>query len=82
MLDLRLPIGIFFVIVGVILAVYGAASPSFPERVPVNVNLYWGICLAIFGALMAVFGWMAQRSGKTTGGTGDAPGAGDRSPTP
>jgi hypothetical protein len=78
MIDLRLPIGIFFMIVGAVLAIYGALNPAYPERVQINVDLYWGICLAIFGILMALFGWMAQRRGETTGGTGDPPGTPDR----
>lgn len=78
MLDLRLPIGIFFTVVGAVLAVYGGVRPSFPQGVAMNVNLYWGICLLVFGILMTVFGWMAQRSGETTGGTGDPPGTPDK----
>jgi len=72
MFDLRLPIGVFFLIIGALLAVYGAVKPFSPEGVSLNVDLDWGIVLAIFGALMAVFGWLAQRSGENTGGTAAA----------
>ncbi len=55
MLDLRLPIGLFFLIVGVILVIAGIVSPE-AARDGIRVDLYWGIFLLIFGALMTFFG--------------------------
>jgi hypothetical protein len=54
-LDVRLPMGLLFLTLGVILIVYGlAADPviyathSFGQ----NVNLRWGVIFALFGATM------------------------------
>jgi Na+/H+ antiporter NhaD/arsenite permease-like protein len=62
MIDLRLPIGIFFVLVGIIMTAYGVISPHNIPNITekVNINLYWGIVLFLFGAPMTIFGWMAD----------------------
>ena len=51
-LDIRIPIGLLFAIVGLILAVFGLVSdPSIYERsLGINVNLDWGCVLVAFGA--------------------------------
>lgn len=59
MIDLRLPVGIFFILVGAILLVYGYLHPTLVQGY--NVNFDWGIVIFIFGALMTVFGIAAQR---------------------
>jgi len=58
-LDLRIPIGGMFTIFGVILIVYGLVSdPAMYERsLGINVNLWWGIVLLLFGATML---WLAR----------------------
>ena len=62
MLDLRLPIGIFFLIVGGILAVSGLLHPVPEIGLPkIELDRDWGLCLLVFGALMAGFGAAAQR---------------------
>jgi len=65
-LDIRLPIGSFFALIGVILAAYGMSSdPSIYQRsLGINVNTIWGLLLAAFGATMFYFGRRAtQRKG-------------------
>ena len=49
MLDLRLPIGAFFVILGGLLVFTPAAGAAFTNA---PVNLYTGACALIFGAIM------------------------------
>jgi hypothetical protein len=53
-IDIRLPLGILFLLLGLILVVYGAASdPSlYRQSLGINVNFDWGIVLLIFGTLM------------------------------
>jgi hypothetical protein len=54
MIDLRTPIGIFFVIVGLALV----AIPF--ERAPLTssmVNLYGGLSMLVFGGVMLWLGW-------------------------
>ncbi len=63
MIDLRLPIGIFFLLVGLLMAGYGVVSPNDIPHIgmKINGNLDWGIVLTIFGLLMTIFGWRGQR---------------------
>ena len=53
-LDVRLPIGLMFTIIGVALAGYGLVSdPAIYERsLGINVNLWWGFVLLAFGLVM------------------------------
>jgi tellurite resistance protein TehA-like permease len=57
-LDIRLPIGILFGLLGLILAGYGTVSdPTIYQRsLGYNVNLIWGLVLLGFGVLMLVLG--------------------------
>jgi len=53
MLDLRVPTGFFFSIVGLILVAMGIFAPS--ERAALtdsNVNLYCGVAMLVFGLFM------------------------------
>jgi len=56
--DLRLPIGLMFSLFGAILTVYGLLSgPEIYQRsLGINVNLWWGGGLLVFGLLMLFFG--------------------------
>ena len=52
-MDLRIPSGLFFTLLGLILTVMGLFSPG--VRAPltdVNVNLYAGITMLVFGAVL------------------------------
>ena len=50
-LDIRLPIGIMFTVLGGLLAVYGALSDRsiYARSLGINVNLFWGSILFVFG---------------------------------
>lgn len=52
--DLRFPIGLLFTIFGILLTGYGLVSdPAIYQRsLGINVNLWWGIFLLLFGLLM------------------------------
>ena len=64
-LDIRLPIGGLFSILGVLLAGYGLVSDRgiYVRSLGINVNLWWGVALLVFGVVMIVLG----RSRSTTG---------------
>jgi len=49
-MDLRKPIGILFLVYGLILIVYGLANPH--PVLGLNVNAIWGVVLALFGTFM------------------------------
>ena len=56
-LDIRAPIGGLFTLLGVLLAGYGlvAGSRTTSDVAPVtNVNLWWGLVMIVFGAVMLV----------------------------
>ena len=60
-LDIRLPMGLLFLVLGVILVVYGFTSdPAIyaAHSLGQNVNLLWGAIFAAFGAVMV---WLARR---------------------
>jgi hypothetical protein len=68
-MDIRLPIGILFTLLGAILAVYGLLSyPAlYKQSLGVNLNFGWGVVLLIFGLAMFAFGRRAMHeSGKKT----------------
>ena len=55
MLDLRIPTGFFFTLIGLILVVMGVFWPS--ERAALtdsNVNLYCGLVMLAFGGAMLI----------------------------
>jgi hypothetical protein len=56
-LDVRLPIGLMFTIVGAMLVVFGLVSNSaiYDKSLGINVNLWWGMVLLVFGATMLTF---------------------------
>ncbi len=67
-LDVRIPIGLLFAILGALLAVYGIASDAaiYQASLGINVNLWWGLVMLVFGALMLALGWRgARREGAT-----------------
>lgn len=60
-LDIRLPMGLLFLILGIILVGYGLISdPAIyaEHSLGQNVNLVWGAVFALFGAVML---WLARR---------------------
>jgi hypothetical protein len=72
-LDIRLPIGLLFLMLGVILGVFGvAADPAIYEAhsLGLNINLWWGAVMALFGLVMLGLS-VRKRRGLSAG---DAPG--------
>ncbi len=62
-LDIRLPIGLMFGVLGAMLVAYGlVADPAIYQRsLGLNVNFGWGLALLAFGGAMFHFG---RRAGK------------------
>ena len=80
-LDIRIPIGSLFAILGGLLASYGLLSdPAIYRRsLGVNINLWWGGALLAFGIAMLALAWRASaarnRAGRRTPGTTAAAGS-------
>ena len=57
-LDLRLPIGLYFTILGVMLGAYGIFTRSnaamYKRSLDMNINLVWGVVLLVFGLAMLI----------------------------
>ncbi len=63
-LDLRIPIGLMFALAGAILTAFGLKSDGnvalYAKSLGINVNLWWGLVMAIFGLTMFWFGQAGQ----------------------
>jgi len=64
-LDLRIPMGLMFSIIGVILTGFGAATNGradlYARSLGINANLWWGMVLLIFGQVMFHIGRRSQK---------------------
>jgi hypothetical protein len=61
-LDIRLPIGLMFAILGVLLAGWGLVSDTsiYQRSLGININLIWGIVLIAFSVILL---WLGSRKG-------------------
>jgi hypothetical protein len=61
-LDLRIPIGLLFGLLGLLLAVYGFATgpEAYQKSLGINVNAWWGLAMLAFGAVMLALAWRAS----------------------
>jgi len=57
-LDIRLPIGGLFTVIGILLVCYGllAGKAIYQVSLGINVNLWWGLVMLGFGLIMITFG--------------------------
>jgi hypothetical protein len=62
-LDIRSPIGIIFTVYGVILVIDGAvADPAiFANSLGVNIDMWWGAAMLLFGLFMGALALRASR---------------------
>jgi hypothetical protein len=66
-LDLRIPLGLLFLIVGVMLSVYGVAtrgSDIYLRSAGMNINIIWGIVMFVFGLAMFLLGRYSDKHPK------------------
>jgi uncharacterized membrane protein HdeD (DUF308 family) len=62
MLDLRVPSGWFFTVLGLILLGMGIFAPDTRAALSdANVNLYSGLAMLVFGLFMLMLAWRASR---------------------
>ena len=62
-LDLRMPVGVLFGVLGALLAGYGAATLGEPGTAPtgIPIDLVWGLVLLGFGLAMLALARRARR---------------------
>jgi hypothetical protein len=73
-LDLRVPLGLLFAIVGAMLAVFGAMTHGgaiYQRLAGLDINLIWGVVMLVFGVGMFMLG---RRGGKLRALPGDGTG--------
>lgn len=63
MMDIRTPIGLMFLIMGIILVAWGLISDPaiYARSLGTNINLIWGLVLLLFGAVMSGMAWKASK---------------------
>jgi membrane protein implicated in regulation of membrane protease activity len=66
MLDVRWPIGALFAALGLLLTGYGLATAGNAEQyarsLSVNVNLWWGLVMLLFGLVLLLAAWVGRRT--------------------
>jgi uncharacterized membrane protein YoaK (UPF0700 family) len=66
-LDLRVPMGALFTLVGGIMSTYGfftRGSVIYERSAGMNINLIWGLVMLMFGVTMYLLGRRADRRPK------------------
>jgi hypothetical protein len=61
--DIRLPLGLLFLVLGLLLTVFGLASNKaiYERSLGINVNFWWGGAMLLFGLLLSVLGRQRHR---------------------
>jgi len=64
--DVRVPIGLMFSVFGVMLVAWGLVSDEalYQRSMGVNVNLWWGLVMLAFGAVMLGLAWRGRAKRK------------------
>jgi hypothetical protein len=67
-LDIRLPIGLMFTLLGGLLVLFGLFGDQSTLQNPlgVNVNLWWGLVMLVFGVVMFLLGRRGTATAKLT----------------
>lgn len=67
-LDLRIPIGILFLSLGLLLVVFGIFTNGdaelYKRSLDININLWWGALLSVFGGAMLFFALRGAKKAK------------------
>ncbi len=62
--DIKLPIGLMFSLLGIILTIYGIVSngdPIYQHSFNININLWSGIFMLVFGAVMLLLALLPKK---------------------
>jgi len=59
MVDIRIPIGLMFSILGIIISIFGVVTLSdtemYQKSLGININIIMGILMLVFGLIMLYF---------------------------
>lgn len=74
-LDLRIPMGLLFSFIGVIMAAFGWATRDdaelYAKCLGIDVNLWWGVVMLAFGQTMFHLGRRGQNRARQQAGQAD-----------
>jgi len=66
MVDIRIPIGLMFSILGVLITVFGfvtmANADMYQKSLHINVNIIMGMLMLVFGGLMLFFSFRKKKA--------------------
>lgn len=63
-LDIRIPLGLMFLVTGGLMALYGLftrGSVIYEKSLDMNINLIWGALMFVFGVVMYMLGRRPRR---------------------
>jgi hypothetical protein len=63
-LDIRLPLGLLFVVTGGMMTVYGLVthgSAIYQKSLGIDINLVWGVVLSLFGLAILLLAYLDRR---------------------
>jgi hypothetical protein len=63
-LDIRIPLGLMFLVTGGLMAIYGLftrGSAIYEKSLNMNINLIWGGLMLVFGLVMYIMGRRPRR---------------------
>lgn len=77
-LDIRLPLGLLFLVFGVVLGAYGLLGNKviYDRSLGINVNLWWGLVMLVFGLVMVAMGRRGERRTGSEAASGEERGVG------
>jgi multisubunit Na+/H+ antiporter MnhG subunit len=59
-LDIRIPLGLIFLLIGGLMSLYGlftrSAADIYEKSMGINLNLTWGLIMFVFGLIMFLVG--------------------------
>jgi len=65
MVDIRIPIGLMFSIIGILISVFGFFTMSdtgmYQKSLGINVNIIMGLLMFVFGLVMLYFAWRKKK---------------------
>jgi hypothetical protein len=61
-LDIRWPIGIMFSLISLLLIIEGALNGPSDKSLGLNIDLWWGIILLVFGLFMLLGAWRGKKN--------------------
>ena len=72
-LDIRLPLGLLFLVFGLLLGGFGLLGDKaiYDRSLDININLWWGIVMLVFGLAMVLMGRRGLRRAASQGASSE-----------